>query len=401
MRLGAAVRGWRKLFAVVAGAGLAVAVGLWATRRPVAPPSVSASVVDYLSGNVSDSEFTRVTEPRLLRLPEDDGPHDAYRTEWWYYTGNLAVRDDNGQPSRRFGFELTFFRNALAPEVATRSSRWATAQVYMAHFALTDVARGDFHAAERLARGAAGLAGAQSSPYRVWLDDWQAAGDANGVASGAGGSGGTVRLAAADGPVAIDLILSPLKPPALHGEGGFSPKGPEVGNASFYYSYSRLAVEGLVTTAEGRFDVGGEAWMDHEWSTSALAEDQVGWDWFSLQLDDGRELMLFQIRQADGSVSAESSGSLINARSEVTRLTRDDSSVEILDHWQSPYGGAVYPAGWRVHVPSAGLDLTIEPLVADQELRISLPYWEGAVRLSGTADGTRVGGYGYVELTGY
>ncbi len=357
----------------------------------------SANVVDYLSAASGQEGFARVLVPRPFTFPGDAGPHPEYQTEWWYYTGN--VTDTTGN---RYGYQLTFFRRALAPTAAERASDWGTNQVYLAHFAVTDVAGRAYHSAQRLARGAAGLAGAQAAPFRVWVEDWSA----SEVGPPAGqvrlaAADGRVRLVAADGPVAVDLRLAPEKPPARHGQDGFSPKGPEPGNASYYYSYTRLATSGTLTTTTGARDVSGLSWMDHEWSTSALAPDQVGWDWFSLQLDDGRELMLFQIRQADGDLAVTSSGSLVAADGAVTPLQREAFSVQVMDRWTSPRTGGEYPARWRVQVPVAGLELKVEPLLSDQELAVDLRYWEGAVRVEGTADGAPVTGHGYVELTGY
>jgi predicted secreted hydrolase len=379
----------RRVIVVAAGiALLALGAALVAVRRPAAPAAYSANVVDFLSDASGQAGFARVTAPRPIVFPADAGPHPAYQTEWWYYTGNLA--DAAG---RRYGFQLTFFRRALVPVAPPRPSAWAASQVYLAHFTVTDVPARAFHSAERLARGAAGLAGAQADPFRVWVETWSA--------TALGAVAGRVRLQAADGPVAIDLALDPTKPPALHGDRGFSRKGPQPGNASFYYSYPRLGATGVLSTATGTRPVTGTAWMDHEWSTSALATDQVGWDWFSLQLDDGRELMLFQIRQRDGGIAAESGGSLIGADGRVTPLAHAASTLVVTNHWTSPRTGGVYPAGWRVRVPGSALDLTVTPLTPDQELSTGLRYWEGAVGIAGTADGRPVTGHGYVELTGY
>ena len=386
-------RRWPILLLVLALLGL-LGLGVWRARP--APTALTADVVGYLSAP-GDARYARVTEPREIRFPADAGAHDAFQTEWWYYTGNLA--DAEG---RRFGFQLTFFRRALGPAEAlqARDSDWAASQIYLAHFTVTDVAVKRFHAAQRLARGAAGLAGADAAPYRVWVEDWEAVQPTTAEPGTRGAWDLPLRLRAEDGPVAIDLRLQPAKPPALHGDRGFSPKGPEPGNASYYYSFSRLEAEGQLRTADGDFAVEGLAWMDHEWSTSALAEDQVGWDWFSLQLDDGRELMAFQVRQADGGVSPESSGSLIAADGRVQALKREDFILEPSGSWRSPRGGE-YPAGWRLRLPAAGLDLVIEPQLADQELDLDLRYWEGSVRVTGRSAEGPVGGYGYVELTGY
>jgi predicted secreted hydrolase len=237
------------------------------------------------------------------------------------------------------------------------------------------------------------LAGAQVAPFKVWVEDWSS--------TGTGAEPGRVRLLAADGPVGVDLLLSPAKPAARHGRDGFSPKGTESGNASFYYSFTDLGATGTLTTATGSHLVEGKAWMDHEWSTSALAEGQTGWDWFALQLEGGRELMLYQIREADGSSAPTTSGSLVAPDGRVTPLERADFEQVATGTWTSPRTGGVYPSGWRVRVPGAGLDLTVTPLAEDQELATSLRYWEGAVRVTGTADDQPTTGYGYVELTGY
>ncbi len=371
-----------------------VAVALGAVRTGSRGKEVvAASVVDYLSGEPGGAGYARVTGPRELSFPEDEGPHLEYRSEWWYYTGNLESAPEAGRQARPFGFELTFFRNAIAPRAPDRESDWSTNQVYMAHFALSDIERQAFHYSGRIARGAAGLAGARGAPFTLWLDDWTGAVTRE--------DEDVVRLQATEGPVMIDLRVRPLKPPALHGDEGYSRKGPGAVNASYYYSYSRLSAEGLVTTAEGRFAVVGEAWMDHEWSTSALAEDQLGWDWFSIQLEDGRELMLFQIREEAGGIAPESSGSIIDQEAHVMRLTASDFEIEQTGSWESPHSGALYPSGWHLRVPSAELDLRVVPRMRDQELNVSLRYWEGAVSAVGSAGGGPVEGRGYVELTGY
>ena len=332
--------------------------------------------------------FQRVTGPQLFEFPVDHGPHHDFQTEWWYYTGNLDTVE-----GRHFGYQLTFFRRALVPpdHRPERSSDWATDQVYMAHFALTDVAGGHFHAFERFARGAAGLADAQGTPYRVWLEDWsvqQVQADA-------------IRLRAAQDDLAIDLSLIDRKGPVLQGEGGYSEKGPGSGNASYYYSQMRLDSSGTIRVGDGLYQVRGLSWMDHEFSSSGLAPDQVGWDWFALQMDDGSELMVYQIRRTDGSVDPFSSGTLVTRDGRPRHLSRDDFSIRIDGTWRSPRSGATYPARWRVEVPLADLSLNIEPYLADQELDVSIIYWEGAVRVSGQRDGSSVSGSGYIEMTGY
>ncbi|HSN76854.1 MAG TPA: lipocalin family protein, partial [Anaerolineae bacterium] len=261
------------------------------------------------------------------------------------------------------------------------------------HFALTDVASERFHSFERLARGGAGLAGAQAEPYAVWLEDWRV--------EDVPGQPGVTRVQAAAGDVGIDLLLIDRKGPVLQGDQGYSQKGPDPGNASFYYSLTRLATEGTVTVDDAAYPVTGTSWKDHEYSTSALAPNQVGWDWFAIQLDDGSELKAFHIRQDDGSIDPFSAGSFVDADGTVTYLSRDDFQIEVGETWRSPRSGGEYPARWTLTVPSLDLRLDLEPWLADQELNVSYNYWEGAVKVTGERAGQPVSGNGYVEMTGY
>ena len=264
--------------------------------------------------------------------------HDDFQTEWWYYTGNLTAKT-----GEHFGYQLTFFRRALAPpdQRTSRDSAWAADQVYMAHLALTDVSSGKHYAFEKLARGAAGLAGAQAEPFRVWLEDWSVVGPSAGQAR----LRASVKDVASNLNLSLDLNLADLKGPILQGDQGYSRKGPEPGNASYYVSLPRMATTGTVTIGGNAFTVNGLSWMDHEWSTSALGAGQAGWDWFSIQLDDNTELMLFQLRRADGSADGFSSGTLIAADGSTRSLGPGDFSIEVTDHWRSPRTGAAYPAG--------------------------------------------------------
>jgi predicted secreted hydrolase len=352
-------------------------------------PEVEARLV-ALADQVGDDQalYRRAEGPIDLNFPADHGPHLDYQTEWWYYTGNLVA--DNGQ---HFGYQLTFFRRALAPpEMRTeRESLWAADQVYMAHFAMTDVAGERYRGFERFIRGAAGLAGAQAVPYRVWLEDWSVEEVEPGV----------IRMQAEQEDLALDLELIDRQDPVLHGEQGYSPKGPQPGNASYYYSLTRLETSGTVRVADAVYLVSGLSWMDHEWSTSALAADQVGWDWFSVQLDDGGDLMVFQLRKEDGSIDSYSSGTFIAPDGSTRHLGQDEFEIRVDDTWRSSQTGATYPAGWTIIVPAVGLRLTIEPHLSDQELTVSYAYWEGAVRVEGERAGQAIRGNGYVEMTGY
>lgn len=386
------------LLAVVAAlagvAGGVVALREW-QRRP--PPRAARLEVAAALGGPAEAGFARAVAPRPFAFPADHGPHPAFRTEWWYFTGNLEAAG-----GRRFGYQLTFFRNALAPpapEAPARASAFAARQVFLAHLAVTDVAAGRFHAFERFRREALGLAGASgaggapSRTFRVWLDRW--------AVTAAGRDGAfPARLRAAAGEVALDLRLDAGKPPVLQGDRGLSRKGAAPGQASYYYSLTRMPSAGTVRVGGRSWAVRGLSWMDREWSTSSLSPGQVGWDWFALQLADGRDLMLAQLRRAGGEVDPASAGMLVAPDGAARPLAKDDATIEVLARWESPAGGS-YPARWRVRVPAAGLDLDVKPLVADQEHRGAFRYWEGAVAVAGTSRGAPVAGKGYVELTGY
>ena len=335
--------------------------------------------------------FPRVTDPREFRFPADHGPHDEYRNEWWYFTGNLDAED-----GRRFGFELTIFRFLLAPEENRGTgSAWQSNQVYIGHFALTDVERKQFHVVQRYSRGSAGLAGAESEPFRVWLDDWSI----SEVGTGPGGQP-VWRLRANDTDIAVDLNFVAEKPIVLNGDNGLSQKSAEVGNASYYYSIPRLGTSGTVRVREEMHSVSGITWLDREWGSSALARDQQGWDWFALQLSDGSDLMFYTLRSQDGSTHPNSSGTWIDAAGNAHHLTRNDVVVEVKDYWDSERGGR-YPSAWEIGIPGKNVTISVVPVLEDQELITNVRYWEGAVDVSGNAAGQPIHGRGYFELTGY
>ncbi len=352
-------------------------------------PSQTAQAAVVGLPETSPVGFKRADGPRQFSFPADFGPHLDYQTEWWYYTGNLETAS-----GRHFGFELTFFRRGLLPPAQTvaRPSDWATNQVYMAHLTLTDVSASHFYAYQKLERGAAGLAGAQSAPdYQVWLDNWSVA------ASGKD----SYLLAAAQSNIAIDLKLLDIKGPVLEGIAGYSQKGPGVGNASYYFSQPLLEASGTVTIDSQTYAVQGSTWMDHEFSTTALSGNEVGWDWFGLQMGDGSELMLYHLRLQDGSPSPYSSGTFVAKDDKTTYLKLNDFTIQVNSTWKSPTTGAEYPSAWTVSVPSLGLTLQIQPYLPNQELNLAVAYWEGAVKITGERSGQVISGQGYVELTGY
>lgn len=348
------------------------------------------SPVRGLSGGAAIDGFERAVAPRAFRFPDDLGAHPTFKLEWWYYSGNLQAAD-----GRRFGYQFTIFRQGLRPPrpAAQDQSAWRAGDAYLAHFAISDAAGGQHREAVRLSRGGAiGLAGAQAQPFRVWLEDWQAAGDAQRMA---------VRAADPEQAMAVDLQLEALKPPVLQGEQGLSRKSAGVGNASYYFSLPRMRTQGTLTLDGKRVAVSGQSWMDREWSTSVLDAGQVGWDWFALQLDSGDELMWGQLRRADGQIDPFSLGALIDQRGGVTHFRREELELRVLETWRSPQTGGVYPVRWQMRVPARGIDVEIRALIPDQEMRAGFRYWEGAVDVGGSLAGRPVSGSGYVEMTGY
>jgi predicted secreted hydrolase len=354
------------------------------------PGVASANVIAALSG-MPDAGFARAYAPRPFTFPADHGAHPEYQTEWWYYTGNLT-----GEDGRLYGYQFTLFRNALSPEMVERPSTMASNQVYMAHFALTDVGANRHTSFERYSRGAAGLAGAEGEPtFRAWLEDWE-------VVSIEPGLYHMQVAAERDGaPLALDLILQETRPPLLHGDAGLSQKGPEPGNASYYYSLVHMATTGSVTSNGRTVAVEGQSWMDHEFGTSALSENALGWDWFSMPLDNGAAIMFAQIRTSEGGRIGDFEGTIVHPDGRQEIINADDFHMEILEQWTSPRTGITYPSGWRVSLPRWEAELEVQPLVRDQEMMVSLIYWEGAVAVEGMLGGEPVSGRGYVELTGY
>jgi len=360
-----------------------------------APPSndvQSPSLAALLKAN-ADERFVVAEGEREFEFTLDHGNHPEYRNEWWYLTGNLD--DDAG---RRFGYELTLFRFALASAEdagnASANSGWRASNVLVGHFALTDVAAQEFYVAERFSRQAAGLAGVRNEPLQVWLYDWHLQGRPT-------DDGRTSwQLRASDESMSLDLVLQPVKPVVLNGKNGLSQKSTQAGMASWYYSVPRLQTTGVLSINGQRHIVSGLSWLDREWSSSALADDQQGWDWFALQFSDGSDLMFYQLRGTDGLPQATSAGTWTGADGQSRHLQSADVRIDVLDTWRSPQGGQ-YPQGWRISIPSQQLQVEVQPVMAAQELETWVRYWEGAVDVRGEQAGTAINGRGYVELTGY
>jgi predicted secreted hydrolase len=362
-------------------AALAALTALAAAAAP--PPDVGGILPAPAAG------FAQVRGPAPFSFPADEGPHPQFRQEWWYTTGNLEAAD-----GERFGFELTFFRYALEPPGAasTGASAWHAREIYLAHFAVSDAAAGRFRYAQKASRAALGLAGAAADPLHVWVDDWYLK-LAPGVAT-------SWLLHAAGEGYALDLELDASGAPVLNGVDGFSAKSATPGDASYYYSRPRVGVRGRLVRDGHPIAVTGLAWFDREWGSGGLGRGEVGWDWYALQLQDGSALMFYALRTAGGGLDAHSAGTWVDAAGVAQPLSAQQVAVQVTDHWVSPQR-VRYPSGWRIRVAQLGLDLTVRPLLAEQELATTPRYWEGAVDVQGTRGGEALGGRGYVELVGY
>jgi len=322
-------------------------------------------------------------------FPRDHASHPDFKIEWWYYTGNLDAAD-----GRRFGYQVTFFRVGVDP-APTNPSKWAVRDLFITHLAVSDVSGGHYRFDERLSRGGPGLAGADTARYHVWNDDWTAGIDAR----------GRHAIEARGARAGVTLTLDEGKAPAINGTGGISQKGARAGNASHYYSLTRMPTRGTVSIDGATVPVTGTSWMDHEFGTSFLEAGQQGWDWLSLQLDDGRELMLYQLRRADGSRDPHSSGTIVGRDGRTRHLTADDFSLTPAGRTFTARSGATYPVAWRVTIPSEQVALDVTTPLADQELSSDassgITYWEGLIDVTGSAKGAPVRGRGYLEMTGY
>jgi len=341
--------------------------------------------------------WKQATSGYVFEFPRDHASHPDYKIEWWYYTGNVRAAD-----GRRFGYQVTFFRVGIEHTPAN-PSRWAVRDLFMTHLAVSDPSGRRYRYAEKLSRGGPGLAGADTARYHVWNDDWFAMLDAG---SDPGGGTRERHLLRAVAPeVAIELTLDAGKPPAVNGVNGISQKGAREGNASHYYSLTRMPTRGTLTIDGERVEVTGESWMDHEFGTSFLEPEQRGWDWLSIQLSDGRELMLYQLRRADGSRDPRSSGTLVDRNGRTTHLANADFSLAPGPATFRSANGAVYPIEWLVDVPRHGLRLRVTTPLDNQELSLEastgIAYWEGLIDVAGTAGGAPLTGVGYLEMTGY
>jgi predicted secreted hydrolase len=338
---------------------------------------------------VSDFTYQLALPGRQLAFPADHYSHPDFKTEWWYYTGHLETESGG-----RYGYQVTFFRFGVRDRQKGVKEQPPFTELYMAHFALSDIGAQKFIFRERINRGYDDKAGAAVDRYLVWNEDWKVEGDAK-----------DHRITVSDRGKVLSLSLRSLKPPTLHGDRGHSQKGEGVGRASYYYSLTRMETAGELTIDGKKEKVRGLSWMDHEFGSNQLADNQVGWDWFSIQLDNQQELMLYFMRRKDGSIDPYSSGTLIGAGAPAKRLSLADVRLEVLQRWKSPRSGATYPMKWKVAVPAEAIEIELTPAFPEQELitkrSTRVTYWEGAVDVKGTLRRSPIAGRGYVEMTGY
>jgi predicted secreted hydrolase len=363
-------------------------------------PTLSLVLAVYgTSAIVSAEDFKRALSGRTYSFPQDHFSHPEFKTEWWYYSGHLQSRDQGQKP---FGYQLTFFRTGLKRDAKGRKSKWAIQDLFFAHLALTDESRRKFEYREKISRGSLGEAGAlpfgtEEKTFKIWIEDWSA--------EGIGPSLRDHRLKGGDTELGIELFLIPEKNPILHGQKGISQKAAGEGYASHYYSITRMKTEGKIFLRGKEIDVQGQSWMDHEFGSSQLREYQVGWDWFSIQIENGTDLMFYQLRHRDGKIDPYSSGTVILADGKSRHLKAQEFQIDILDKWKSQRSGATYPSQWLIKVPTSGIELKLTPTVKDQELvtheSTRVTYWEGSVKVEGKYEASQVRGKGYAELTGY
>jgi len=350
----------------------------------------------FIPSSLLSQDFKRALPGRTFSFPQDHFSHPEFKTEWWYFSGHLY-----DQEKKSYGYQLTFFRTGLKRETQTKS-KWSIQNLYFAHLGVTDESKKRFEYREKISRGSLGEAGASSyereeRPFRVWVEDW--------FLEGKGAAMRDHSLRGGNQDFGIELLLTPEKKPVIHGQNGISQKAEGEGYASHYYSITRLKTEGKIFLKKKEIPVQGRSWMDHEFGSTQLRGYQIGWDWFGIQLENGVDLMIYQIRHRDGKTDPYSSGTIIFSDGSQQHLPLKEFQIEVLERWKSKKTGATYPSEWRIVVPGHRIELMLTPTVKDQELitqeSTRVTYWEGSVKVEGKYQGQRVRGMGYVELTGY
>ncbi len=339
------------------------------------------------SFHASPKTFAQALAPRAWQFPRDHGQHPEFRTEWWYFTGNLK-----NQEGRRFGYQLTFFRTALLLNPVARTSQWAFRDAYIGHFTITDIKTKKFYYDQRVARGALQLANSASDSLAVYVGDWSAK-----------GGNDSIRLNAEAAFGGLAFLLESQRSPVLHGQNGLARKGRQLEEASYYYSRPQLKTGGALRMGEDTFAVEGVSWMDHEFFTGPEKSEVEGWDWMSLHLSDSTAIMLYLLRAHDGNILPFSGGTLIFPNGTSRGLRMNDFAAEPFSWWTSSSTGGKYPVGWRLKIGNYWLELTTP--VPSQELdtraTTGLIYWEGYVEVAGKNGDRSIDGVGYLEMTGY
>jgi predicted secreted hydrolase len=372
-----------------------VAASLWEAkrlplrRRSRAAHRAAATVFAFIALSAFAADWKKAEPGWKYEFPRNHHAHREFKTEWWYFTGNLF--DEAG---RRFGYELTFFRQGIRPvtERDPNASRFIVDDLKFAHFAITDVPGKQFRFEQKMSRGAFGEAGFDDGQRLAWIENWTLALTRE----------NEFEVQAATSFGELRLHLRAVKPAAIHGENGVSTKTADGSAASHYYSLTRLDASGELTMGGTKRQVRGTSWFDHEWSTSQLGRGHVGWDWVSVQWENGEELMLYRMRLADGEADPASSGTWIAADGTTKHLRAAEFQMTPLEFWESKATGGRYPVAWKVAIPGEKIEFTLKRALDDQELRIDpITYWEGAIDASGRRDGQPITGRGYLELTGY
>ena len=332
----------------------------------------------------------KIAEPGWqYEFPQDHHAHFEFKTEWWYFTGNLA--DEKG---RRFGYELTFFRQGIRPPAQRneRLSRFVVNDLKFAHFTVTDVTGKRFSFQQKASRGSFGEAGFDDGNRIAWIESWNLLIKDD----------GSFEISADSAEASIHLQLRPRKSPTIHGTNGICQKAKGNEHTSHYYSITRLSTTGQLRTGGDSFSVSGESWFDHEWATNQLAPEQAGWNWLGVQFDGNSELMLYEMRLNDGTIDPISSGTFVGADGSNIYLPSSAFHMTPDRFWKSKTTGANYPIGWRIEIPELQLHFAVRAVLDNQELALNpLTYWEGAIEVSGMQNEKPVSGRGYLELTGY
>jgi predicted secreted hydrolase len=345
---------------------------------------------DFMKKETDTAGFLKAVDKIKFEFPRDHGIHEGFQTEWWYFTGNLKT-DDN----KKFGYQFTIFRSQLKPKQEKRNASFAANAVYMAHLALTDAENKKFYYFDKFSRENEKNTFVKLKPFKAEIDGWKVFENDNDFKKLE-----NLKIMAKEQNIELELDLKIVKPFVFQGDEGLSQKGKGTGNASYYYSATRISTKGTIKINKNEYIVSGNSWLDREWSTSALSENQEGWDWFSIQLDDFSELMFYNLRLKSGQKDPLSKGVIVFENGNYKKLDADDFIIEIKDRWESPRGG-VYPSKWKVKIPKYKIELELKPLIKDQELNFFIRYFEGAVSVEGLKNGNKISGAGYVELTGY